>query len=230
MPSANRSKGSVIVTYNLEMKRFYTLAALTSIMKKFLKDHNNQLGLFYVSPESITFADVDMCHSNPCQNGGTCHNLVDVYKCDCVDSFERNSCESSMGQEKATMFIGIVVCVFVVIVICLVIGCVAMRRRRQPPQQESNIGREPTGLSIGEIANSDIQEYDNRVEQHIPARDPRQPSQADTSSRQPPDSSTPYLRYVAVRHPNVSSFPLVVISDLDQAVESAIVALYLVVW
>lgn len=46
----------MIVTYNLEMKRFYTLAALTSIMKKFLKDHNNQLGLFYVSPESIKFA------------------------------------------------------------------------------------------------------------------------------------------------------------------------------
>ena len=50
------SKGSVIITYKLEMKRFYSLGELTSIMTKFVKEHNNRIGLFYVTLEGITFA------------------------------------------------------------------------------------------------------------------------------------------------------------------------------
>ena len=46
----------MIVTYKVEMKRFYSLGELTSIMTKFIKEHNYRLGLFYVNLEGIKFA------------------------------------------------------------------------------------------------------------------------------------------------------------------------------
>ena len=46
----------MIVTYKLEMKRFYSLGELTSIMTKFVKDNNYRIGLFYVNLEGIKFA------------------------------------------------------------------------------------------------------------------------------------------------------------------------------
>lgn len=31
--------------------------------------------------------DIDECSSNPCQHGGTCHDRLNAYKCDCVLGF-----------------------------------------------------------------------------------------------------------------------------------------------
>ena len=46
----------MIVTYKLEMKRFYSLEELTSVMKNYLKHHKGMIGLFVVSPESVKFS------------------------------------------------------------------------------------------------------------------------------------------------------------------------------
>ncbi|XP_060587175.1 microfibril-associated glycoprotein 4-like isoform X2 [Ruditapes philippinarum] len=37
--------------------------------------------------------DIDECESNPCQNGGTCNNLVANYTCTCPDLWEGYNCE-----------------------------------------------------------------------------------------------------------------------------------------
>lgn len=31
--------------------------------------------------------DIDECSSNPCQHGGTCHDRLNAYKCDCILGF-----------------------------------------------------------------------------------------------------------------------------------------------
>lgn len=41
--------------------------------------------------------DKDECESNPCQQGGTCENLVNGYKCTCVKGFK--------GEEKSVKLI-----------------------------------------------------------------------------------------------------------------------------
>jgi hypothetical protein len=37
--------------------------------------------------------DVDECASAPCQNGGTCVDLVDSFRCICPSGWEGNSCQ-----------------------------------------------------------------------------------------------------------------------------------------
>ena len=39
------------------------------------------------------FLDIDECASNPCQNGGTCHDDIDSYTCDCVPGYEGDDCQ-----------------------------------------------------------------------------------------------------------------------------------------
>jgi len=48
----------------------------------------------YICMFSLYFADVNTCRSHPCMNGGTCHSLFDAYKCDCVDGFSGDVCDS----------------------------------------------------------------------------------------------------------------------------------------
>ncbi|XP_035682322.1 uncharacterized protein LOC118419823 [Branchiostoma floridae] len=40
--------------------------------------------------------DINECQSNPCQNGGTCQNMVDRYSCTCSDYFEGDNCETAV--------------------------------------------------------------------------------------------------------------------------------------
>jgi hypothetical protein len=43
---------------------------------------------------SLLSLDVDECSSDPCQNGGSCVDLVGNYSCICVEPFEGPQCET----------------------------------------------------------------------------------------------------------------------------------------
>lgn len=38
-------------------------------------------------------SDIDECISSPCQNGGTCVDLVDGYRCECTQAWEGSNCQ-----------------------------------------------------------------------------------------------------------------------------------------
>ena len=50
------SKGSVIASYQLVLKKEYALADLTRIMQDYLRSNDGKLGLFEVNVDSITFS------------------------------------------------------------------------------------------------------------------------------------------------------------------------------
>jgi len=52
------SKGSVVVNFLLVLKRYRTATEVTDVLKKYLKSHNNLLGLFVVNPDSVTFSGI----------------------------------------------------------------------------------------------------------------------------------------------------------------------------
>ena len=41
----------------------------------------------------LLYVDTDECASSPCQNGGTCQDLVNQYQCNCDDGYEGTNCE-----------------------------------------------------------------------------------------------------------------------------------------
>jgi hypothetical protein len=49
------------------------------------------------------FVDVDECASSPCQNGGTCTDDVNGYKCVCVDGYTDNNCERSRSTDTIVL-------------------------------------------------------------------------------------------------------------------------------
>ena len=50
---------------------------------------NNSLLLIY-----ILFIDIDDCEPNRCQNGGSCTDLVDGYRCLCAEGYTGTNCET----------------------------------------------------------------------------------------------------------------------------------------
>ena len=38
------------------------------------------------------FSDIDECQSQPCENNGTCTDLVNDYQCDCIAGFNGTNC------------------------------------------------------------------------------------------------------------------------------------------
>ena len=45
------------------------------------------------SEMNIFFADTDECASDPCQNGATCNDQVNMYTCSCAPGYESTHCE-----------------------------------------------------------------------------------------------------------------------------------------
>ena len=39
--------------------------------------------------------DIDECIPNPCENGGTCFDGINDYKCTCVPGFTGDSCQGN---------------------------------------------------------------------------------------------------------------------------------------
>ena len=61
---------------------------------KYLKKEKERVKIItriYVT--SLCLADIDFCHSSPCQNSGTCDSLSDDYSCYCLAGFTGKSCE-----------------------------------------------------------------------------------------------------------------------------------------
>ncbi|KAK3706248.1 hypothetical protein RRG08_056467 [Elysia crispata] len=42
--------------------------------------------------------NTDDCRENPCQNGGTCHDLINGFSCACVQGFEGDNCEEDKDE------------------------------------------------------------------------------------------------------------------------------------
>ena len=40
------------------------------------------------------FVDIDECVSSPCQNGGSCTDVVNGHTCNCVDGYDGPNCEN----------------------------------------------------------------------------------------------------------------------------------------
>ena len=40
---------------------------------------------------------MDHCYDTPCQNNGSCHNLLDDYSCDCLAEFTGENCQGSFS-------------------------------------------------------------------------------------------------------------------------------------
>ena len=37
--------------------------------------------------------EINKCDSNPCENGATCENKVNAFKCKCTSNYEGKRCE-----------------------------------------------------------------------------------------------------------------------------------------
>ena len=47
----------------------------------------------------MKFPDINECAPAPCQNGGTCVDLVGSFRCDCPAEFEGANCENAAGTD-----------------------------------------------------------------------------------------------------------------------------------
>ncbi|XP_034489715.1 cubilin homolog [Drosophila innubila] len=45
-----------------------------------------------------TKLELDSCQSSPCENGGTCYNTYDGYRCQCRSAFEGTKCERDVNE------------------------------------------------------------------------------------------------------------------------------------
>lgn len=46
-------------------------------------------------PCIFIFSDIDECTAQPCQNNGTCIDLINDYQCYCTDGFNGKNCTNS---------------------------------------------------------------------------------------------------------------------------------------
>ena len=42
--------------------------------------------------------DIDECASSPCQNGGSCSDEVNMFRCNCVAGFEGANCQTGTSM------------------------------------------------------------------------------------------------------------------------------------
>ena len=48
--------------------------------------------------------DHDDCDPNPCQNGATCQNLINDYKCTCIEGWEGKTCTEGKKESLQQLF------------------------------------------------------------------------------------------------------------------------------
>jgi hypothetical protein len=47
----------------------------------------------------MSLADINECSTDPCQNGGTCKDLVNAYECECVAGYDSKNCDIGKNIE-----------------------------------------------------------------------------------------------------------------------------------
>ena len=55
---------------------------------------NSSVTFFFFFSFLILLIETDECSSTPCQNGGTCTDLINAYSCTCEDGYEGTDCET----------------------------------------------------------------------------------------------------------------------------------------
>ena len=58
----------------------------------------------------LLFSDVNECSSSPCENNGTCSDLVDRFRCVCVRGFTGTKCETGASSLHVYYFFPITFC------------------------------------------------------------------------------------------------------------------------
>ena len=48
--------------------------------------------------------EIDECASSPCQNGGTCRELLNAFTCDCADGYGGIHCEIGKAKHKQQQY------------------------------------------------------------------------------------------------------------------------------
>lgn len=46
-------------------------------------------------------SDIDECAGGPCQHGGTCHDLVGGFRCDCPPEWTGDLCQDGLYKKKS---------------------------------------------------------------------------------------------------------------------------------
>lgn len=49
----------------------------------------------WLKPFIFHYSDIDDCESQPCQNNGTCTNMINDYLCHCTVGFNGRNCSNS---------------------------------------------------------------------------------------------------------------------------------------
>ena len=57
----------------------------------------------YTLAYNVLNSDIDECASNPCDNGGTCDDLVNGYRCQCADGYTGEQCK--IGEYRTNVLI-----------------------------------------------------------------------------------------------------------------------------
>ncbi|XP_072172525.1 uncharacterized protein [Diadema setosum] len=57
---------------------------------------------YQISADGLTCEEIDECSGNPCSNGGTCHDELGGFRCDCTDQFKGSTCQQ--GKEGCVWF------------------------------------------------------------------------------------------------------------------------------
>ena len=67
------------------------------MLKKIIQVYKQTIGFFL---------DIDDCQPQPCQNNGTCYDLVNDYRCECLVGFNGTNCENSMKISSRNISLG----------------------------------------------------------------------------------------------------------------------------
>lgn len=70
-----------------ERSAIASLRAEVKVLKLEIENLNKQLS-------------IDRCRINPCQNGGSCFNLFNSFRCECTESFEGPTCDLDVDECK----------------------------------------------------------------------------------------------------------------------------------